>query len=80
MRHKPEVFIMSSKDRVANHRSRSLYIVLNQYVYMLHEPIDDNDTVIYDDVGPIYRNRTRDITKKNEIISIYIISHINIER
>lgn len=46
--HKPEVFIMSSRGRVANHRSRSLYIVLNQYVYMLHEPIDDNDTVIYD--------------------------------
>lgn len=80
MLHKPEVFIMSSRGRVANHRSRSLYIVLNQSVYMLLEPIDDNDTVIYDDVGPIYRNQTRDITKINEIISIYIISHINIER
>lgn len=47
---------------------------------MLYELIDDNDIVIYDDVGLIYRNWMRDIIKINEIIFIYIIFYINIER
>lgn len=83
------IFIDNQRNQtgsVHNVKQRSQTIGQDRYtsfstnIYMLHEPIDDNDTVIYDDVGPIYRNWTIDITKINEIISIYIISHINIER
>lgn len=59
------IFIDNQRNQtgsVHNVKQRSQTIGQDRYtsfstnIYMLHEPIDDNDTVIYDDVGPIYRN------------------------
>lgn len=59
------IFIDNQRNQtgsVHNVKQRSQTIDQDHYtsfstnIYMLHEPIDDNDTVIYDDVGPIYRN------------------------
>lgn len=59
------IFIDNQRNQtgsVHNVKQRSQTIGQDRYTsfsttkYMLHEPIDDNDTVIYDDVGPIYRN------------------------